>query len=549
MNRVRGRIRGFTLIELIVVIAVIGVLATITVVGFGRYQGDARDARRASSATIIAEALEKYYDTNGEYPSCTAMTTNPTTTLPGVQLTAIKTPSAPTSETNSIKTCSALTYSVGNDSFAYVGDGSSSCVSSACLQFSLQYIEEGTSSVKTISSRRTTDIATSGAIKDLAGIPFSFSQINLTWSAVGGATSYVIQAAPTTVFTAGAGMIESTSATNSGSVTGLSLNTTYYFRVKPVQASGNSPDNWSNRATATTYNLDTPVAVATANSISQITFTWNNVPNATSYEAEYSTSNTFPVGSTTTTIASATSPRVVTGLAPGTTLYFHVKSVAAGYTSGWSTTKQATTVIPNPAAYSVSQVNTWNTITATSNATCVAGTVPDYSWTINGGFWQSGTDKKTVSYSVSWNQDVTLAVQTRCTTAGVYSGYTNGSNTVAHTSLDSPTAWSGTCAERTICWDGTCPAYTTSRSYNWRVVAHDYGWSANSWSANPGSWANPGQAWGDGSVRVTIYCSGPWGQVTADGWGPFGYGCIPTIQYPNDCYAYQYKPQEYSNVA
>lgn len=48
-------------------IAVIGILATITVVGFGRYQADGRDTQRASDASIIVEHLEKYYRANGEY--------------------------------------------------------------------------------------------------------------------------------------------------------------------------------------------------------------------------------------------------------------------------------------------------------------------------------------------------------------------------------------------------------------------------------------------------------------------------------------------------
>ena len=62
--------RGFTLVELIVVIVVIAILATLATLGFNRYLEDGRDNRRTANATTIAEALEKYYDKNGEYPSC-----------------------------------------------------------------------------------------------------------------------------------------------------------------------------------------------------------------------------------------------------------------------------------------------------------------------------------------------------------------------------------------------------------------------------------------------------------------------------------------------
>jgi prepilin-type N-terminal cleavage/methylation domain-containing protein len=66
--------RGYTLVELLIVIVIIGILTTIAFVGFGKIQADARDKERSSNATIIAEALEKYYDKNGEYPSVPAVT-------------------------------------------------------------------------------------------------------------------------------------------------------------------------------------------------------------------------------------------------------------------------------------------------------------------------------------------------------------------------------------------------------------------------------------------------------------------------------------------
>ena len=64
---------GFTIIELIVTIAVIGILLAISTVTYTKQQVDARDDTRNTRATITAEALEKYYEQNGEYPPVPAI--------------------------------------------------------------------------------------------------------------------------------------------------------------------------------------------------------------------------------------------------------------------------------------------------------------------------------------------------------------------------------------------------------------------------------------------------------------------------------------------
>ena len=153
------RFYGFTLVELIIVIAIIGILATISIVGFGRYQADTRDARRSSSASVIVEALEKYYDLNGEYPSCAAVTSTATNvitnTLKGVNATTIVTPQATAGSTNSIQ-CTDLTGTSGQpDIFSYIGDANVSCsTGSACLEFTLKYKQESSGTIITIKSRR-----------------------------------------------------------------------------------------------------------------------------------------------------------------------------------------------------------------------------------------------------------------------------------------------------------------------------------------------------------------------------------------------------------
>jgi type II secretion system protein G len=60
--------RGFTMIEILVVMAIIGILAALSVGGFQTSQQKARDARRKSDLKQISLALEAYYNDKGEYP-------------------------------------------------------------------------------------------------------------------------------------------------------------------------------------------------------------------------------------------------------------------------------------------------------------------------------------------------------------------------------------------------------------------------------------------------------------------------------------------------
>lgn len=61
-------IRGFTLVELLVVISILSVLVSVVVVSFRSSQLKGRDAQRKSDLKQIANALELYYSDYGKYP-------------------------------------------------------------------------------------------------------------------------------------------------------------------------------------------------------------------------------------------------------------------------------------------------------------------------------------------------------------------------------------------------------------------------------------------------------------------------------------------------
>jgi prepilin-type N-terminal cleavage/methylation domain-containing protein len=65
---------GFTLLELMVVITIIGLLATVILAALATSRSTARDATRVSSVKELQKALELYRNQNGgSYPCATAM--------------------------------------------------------------------------------------------------------------------------------------------------------------------------------------------------------------------------------------------------------------------------------------------------------------------------------------------------------------------------------------------------------------------------------------------------------------------------------------------
>lgn len=68
LNLSKQKQRGFTIVELLIVIVVIAILAAITIVAYNGVQARGRDARRVSDMQAIVKALEMYKADNGQYP-------------------------------------------------------------------------------------------------------------------------------------------------------------------------------------------------------------------------------------------------------------------------------------------------------------------------------------------------------------------------------------------------------------------------------------------------------------------------------------------------
>jgi len=77
------KIKGFTLLELLIVIGLIGILIAVSVTSYGTIQKKTRDSRRESDLKALQNAFEQYYaDKKGIYPKQGTDITSVTTYLP-----------------------------------------------------------------------------------------------------------------------------------------------------------------------------------------------------------------------------------------------------------------------------------------------------------------------------------------------------------------------------------------------------------------------------------------------------------------------------------
>lgn len=196
------RLRGFTIIEVLVTIVIMLILMVLGVASFNNIQAQGRDSQRATDVQALATGLEQYYKfgnptsvssyiTQGTYPGycdmeeilgialdstcsatfCSNFTNCPitggyaTTAFPGVTTADQVPPSPPKSSapniyipvgTISSATTTAITTNLTNGSYVYIplnrGAATSYCAQQ-CPSFQLQYKTEVNPTVITINSK------------------------------------------------------------------------------------------------------------------------------------------------------------------------------------------------------------------------------------------------------------------------------------------------------------------------------------------------------------------------------------------------------------
>ena len=445
-----GNRRGFTIVELIVVITVIAILATISIFAFGHFQEQGRDSKRLAEATAIAASLEKYYDENGEYPGCSSLTTNATTVtgtsgpLKGLDQSSLIAPKASSGTTNSLS-CSDLTDGA-SDYYAYVGDGSPECQTTSCLQFTLKYWDEESQTVKSIQSKRRADVNTSGALALKTG-PVTYTAATVTWSALSNANGYIIQRDTQSDFNSGSATTQAVGASNTSyQFNDMAPNTKLFYRIKATSSTGDS--QWSNVVSQTTNTLPVPTLSTVQTTPSQITQSWTSGTGVASYTIQRSTTNSFPTGSTTNEDTGTFTSKTYSDTPVAVARYYRVRTNAVDgngvtYNGTWSSVLTYTTVVPAPGGPSVSAVLVGTNATGTTGTvTCSQGSTPYYAirethkansgagdswsaWTS----WTTSPATKTVA-ALQGNRHAFQA-EAACVYSGVYSTSTVGSTASA----------------------------------------------------------------------------------------------------------------------
>lgn len=146
MTSLNNKQRGFTIVELLIVIVVIGILAALVVTTFTGIQQKARNTERQTDIKAIHGQIEAYYAQNGSYPALGTSGSNDgindatwrATNMKGLDADALKDPKGTTQELAA--TSSATQYGYAPLSAT---DGACTTAANDCVKYTLTATYEG----------------------------------------------------------------------------------------------------------------------------------------------------------------------------------------------------------------------------------------------------------------------------------------------------------------------------------------------------------------------------------------------------------------------
>lgn len=452
---------AFTIVELLATVTIIVVLSAVAIFAYNGAQQDARDSARVGNTTIISEALEKYYEKNGEYPSVASIVNSyPANTGTAVAQKLAVTPGTltmprmPGGLTNAI---SPGPEPVG-DTVAYIGtsaDDDDRCqndINGGCDQYTLKYVEESTGETKVLESRRnlrpvmsidTPEITISGA---------TTTSMTVTWTDVG-ASSYALHRSLTSDFSS---PVATTHASTSSSVTGLTPDTEYFFRVRAVASDGNV-SAWSPTQSETTGSLVAPTGITISAAMSGTnargTAGGGSCASGQTLERQirYERTNTTTAGAWYSWTTG--SPRDVAALEGYRyTFQSQARCTAGGASSPWTQSGTASTFRPiaTPPAPTISaSTSSAGTVTWTWGITCPSGTTKQYLTrrTSQSGYDSGWSTTPSTSTTYTWSNaqgySLTMQVQGRCTTPYSTTGWVMSSLSTVVAPIAAPAAPTG----------------------------------------------------------------------------------------------------------
>jgi prepilin-type N-terminal cleavage/methylation domain-containing protein len=148
MISLKKRNQGFTIVELLIVIVVIGILALLVITTYSGIQAKARNAKRQSDLSSLQTQLEAFFSQNGYYPNITDMNSSTwlSTNMKSLDTNALIDPSNPTQSKTLVAAPAAKSYAYaatdnsGNSCDGAVGSGADN----NCAQYTLTATYEGT---------------------------------------------------------------------------------------------------------------------------------------------------------------------------------------------------------------------------------------------------------------------------------------------------------------------------------------------------------------------------------------------------------------------